>query len=218
MWSKEKEELKNLNVLVVEDHNVVRAGIKYMLSNIEGFKIKLHECDGESEAIKRVGIFEYDVILLDIQLNNNSNGIEILSKIKKQKPNQKIIMLTMFNDSMTIRKCLDYGADGFILKNFIGEEINVGIQTVLSGRRYISNEASHILLEERADTDKNILSKREIEIVGYIADGFSTSEIGEKLNLSSRTIDSHRQNIYSKLGINKNIELVKYALKHKITK
>lgn len=208
--------LKEYKVLIVEDHNVVRAGIKFMLKNINNsYSFITHETDNESDALKRVKVNDYDIILLDIELNGD-NGIDILRKIKRFKKSTKVIMLTMYNDTLTINKALKTGANGYILKNLIEEEIFLAIKTVLSGKRYICNEVSQILLNDKLGAPKELLSRREKEIVKLVSKGMSNIEIGEKLGLSYRTIDTHKQNVYGKIGINKNVDLVKYAIKNNL--
>lgn len=213
---KKKRVLKKAyKILIVEDHNVVRAGIKFMLDTIPEYTFTVHESDDEADVLKRLTVNEYDIILLDIELNGE-NGIEILQKIKAFNPSQKVIMLTMYNDVLTISKALKSKADGYILKNLIEEEIFLAIKTVIKGKKYLCNEVSQILLEDKQTSSVNLLSKREREIVVLIAEGLSNVEIGERLTLSYRTIDTHKQNIYGKLGLKKNIELVRYAIKNKL--
>ena len=125
-------------------------------------------------------------------------------------------MLTMYNDILTINKAIKNGADGYILKNLIEEEIFLAIKTVLKGNKYMCNEVSQILLNQNSKSSPDLLSKREKQIVELIASGLTNIEIGKKLSLSYRTVDTHKQNIYGKLGFNKNIELVKYAMKNNL--
>ena len=206
---------KSYKILIVEDHNVVRAGIKFMLDTIPEYTFTIHESDDEVDVLKRLTVNEYDIVLLDIELNG-ANGIDILQKIKAFNPSQKVIMLTMYNDVLTINKALKNKADGYILKNLIEEEIFLAIKTVVKGKKYLCNEVSQILLEDRETSSLDLLSKRERQIVVLIAEGLSNVEIGEKLSLSYRTIDTHKQNIYGKLGLKKNIELVRYAIKNNL--
>lgn len=207
---------QDISILVVEDHQVVRTGIKYMVQNNPYYNIKIDEAENGSEAVKRALVFDYDAILLDIELPE-LNGFEVLDKIRKKRKNTKIIMLTMYNDVLTIKKALKKGANGYILKNLLEEEIFLALKTVLEGKNYLCNEVAQTLLTEKAEIRPDNLTSREVQIIKLIANGLTNQEIGEKLEISNRTIDTHRRNIYSKLDINKSTELIKYAVKYGLT-
>lgn len=204
---------QDINILVVEDHQVVRTGIKYMIQNNPYYNIKIDEAENGSEAVKRATVFDYDAILLDVELPE-LNGFEVLDKVRKKRKNTKIIMLTMYNDILTIKKALKKGANGYILKNLLEEEIFLALKTVLDGKTYLCNEVAQTLLTEKAEIRPDNLTSREVQIIKLIAKGFTNQEIGKKLELSNRTIDTHRRNIYGKLDINKSTELMKYAVKY----
>lgn len=204
---------QDINILVVEDHKVVRTGIKYMIQNNPYYNIKITEAETGTEAYNRASVFNYDVILLDIELPGLS-GFDVLDKLGKKKNQTKIIMLTMYNDILTIKKALKKGANGYILKNLLEEEIFLALKTVLEGKTYLCNEVAQTLLTQKEEIRPDNLTSREVQIIKLIAKGLTNHEIGEKLELSSRTIDTHRRNIYGKLDINKSTELMKYAVKY----
>lgn len=204
---------QDINILVVEDHQVVRTGIKYMVQHNPYYNINITEAETGIEAVDRASVFNYDVILLDIELPG-LNGFEVLDKIGKKRKDTKIIMLTMYNDLLTIKKALKKGANGYILKNLLEEEIFLALKTVLEGKTYLCNEVAQTLLTEKAEIRPDNLTSREIQIIKLITKGLTNQAIGEQLELSNRTIDTHRRNIYGKLDINKSTELIKYAVKY----
>lgn len=204
---------QDINILVVEDHKVVRTGIKYMIQNNPYYNITITEAETGIEAVDRASVFNYDVILLDIELPGLS-GFDVLDKLGKKKNQTKVIMLTMYNDILTIKKALKKGANGYILKNLLEEEIFLALKTVLEGKTYLCNEVAQTLLTQKEEIRPDNLTSREVQIIKLIAKGLTNQEIGEKLELSNRTIDTHRRNIYGKLDINKSTELIKYAVKY----
>lgn len=206
---------QDINLLIVEDHQVVRTGIKFMIQNNPYFNITIDEAENGLEAVKRASVFKYDVILLDIELPGLT-GFEVLDKLGKKKKDTKVIMLTMYNDLLTIKKALRKGADGYILKNLLEEEIFLALKTVLEGKTYLCNEVAQTLLTEKEEIRPDNLTVREVQIIKLITKGLTNQDIGKKLELSSRTIDTHRRNIYAKLDIKKSTELMKYALKYKL--
>lgn len=204
---------QDINILIVEDHQVVRTGIKYMVQNNPYYNVTMDESETGTDAVKRASVFHYDIILLDIELPG-LNGFEVLDKIGKNRKDTKIIMLTMYNDLLTIKKALKKGANGYILKNLLEEEIFLGFKTVLDGKTYLCNEVAQTLLTEKAEIRPDNLTAREIQIIQLITKGLTSQDIGAKLELSNRTIDTHRRNIYGKLDIKKSTELIKYAFKY----
>jgi DNA-binding NarL/FixJ family response regulator len=207
---------QDINLLIIEDHKVVRTGIKFMIQDNPYYDIKIDEVDNGKDGVKRASIFQYDIILLDIELPE-LNGFQVLDTLKNKKKGTKIIMLTMYNDLLTIKKAMSKGADGYILKNMLEEEIFLAMKTVLSGNTYLCNEVAQTLLLEKAQVRPDNLTEREIEIIKLIVNGLTNQDISKELKVSIRTIDTHRRNIYGKLDINKSTDLIKYALKHQLT-
>ena len=187
-----------------------------MIQDNPYYDIKIDEVDNGKDGVKRASIFQYDIILLDIELPE-LNGFQVLVTLKNKKKDTKIIMLTMYNDLLTIKKAMSKGADGYILKNMLEEEIFLAMKTVLSGNTYLCNEVAQTLLLEKAQVRPDNLTEREIEIIKLIVNGLTNQDISKELKVSIRTIDTHRRNIYGKLDINKSTDLIKYALKHQLT-
>ena len=216
---------KSIKVLIVDDHKLVRNGIKYTLldSAEPGFIDRIDEAVNGKEAYDLSLIFDYDIILMDINMPE-LDGIKATEKILKDKPNQKIIAITMYNEDFEIRSMIKAGAKGYLLKNTGSEILNEAIRTVLGGSKYYSNEVALKLMEPEpkvmrrsqqqvVKTSNAILTKREAEVLTLIANEMTNDEIGNELGVSKRTIDAHRQNILNKLQVKNTAGLIKYAIR-----
>lgn len=207
-----------MRALIIDDHKMVRDGIKSMLESQEKkYKFSIDEAeDGEEGAEKSIKN-TYDIIILDYQLPK-LNGADTAAKILAAKPKSKILALSSYNEYMYIERMMKIGAKGFVLKNIGPEELIRAIESIISGKDYYSSEIALKLLnfdnyvEHATSKELNKLSKREIEILKLIADEYTNGQIAEKLSLSKKTIDSHRQNLLSKLNVKNTAGLVKYAL------
>ena len=215
--------IKSFSVLIADDHKLVRKGIQITLEeNSEFTKIdKFHEAQNGEEAVLKASLFKYDIIFMDINMPI-MDGIDATRKIMENNKDAKIIVLSMHNELYQIRNVIKAGAKGYILKNTGVEEINRAISTVIAGGNYYSNEVAIQLMGELHDdivtgkllnnTSNSELSEREKQVLRLIANEYTNSEIAEQLNLSPRTIDSHRQNIIHKIGAKNTAGLIKYAI------
>jgi DNA-binding NarL/FixJ family response regulator len=197
----------------VDDHSIVTDGIKALLQGEGDLAIKGEAHNGQM-ALEMLRVLKVDLVLMDIDMPVMS-GTEAIKLIKKEFPEIKVIMLTMHDEKAVIHKLIELGADGYLLKNSSKEELLVCIRGVLRNERYISSEATAILLsvEEKKDTGPlSQLTEREIEIVKLIADGLSNKEIGDRLFISHRTVDTHRTNLMSKLDVHNVAGIVKFAI------
>ncbi|MEO9531578.1 MAG: response regulator transcription factor [Crocinitomicaceae bacterium] len=220
--------MKKIKILLVDDHKLVRNGIKYTLESggMSSRISEIHEAINGEEAVKRALITNYDIIFMDINMPEK-DGIRATREIVKNDKFTKIIALSMFDEDFEIRSMIKAGAAGYLLKNTGPEILEEAINTVLDGRNYYSNDVAIKLMEpynesalnlekvKRSSVSKNenILSKREMEVLTLIASELTNEEIGQKLNLSKRTVDSHRQNIINKLQVKNTAGLIKYAFK-----
>ena len=220
--------MKKIKILLVDDHKLVRNGIKYTLESggISNRISEIHEAVNGEEAIKKAIVSNYDIIFLDIKMPEK-DGIKATKEIVRNDKFTKIIALSMFDEDFEIRSMLKAGASGYLLKNTGPEILEEAINTVLNGGKYYSNDVALKLMEpynettldqekiKRASISKteNVLSKRELEVLTLIASELTNEEIGIKLNLSKRTVDSHRQNIINKLQVKNTAGLIKYAFK-----
>lgn len=199
----------------------MRDGIRYTLNLQERIKVKVDEAEDGDYALNMVDLFEYDIILMDINMPV-MNGIETTKRIFKKSKGCKVIALSMHNEDTLIRGMMDAGASGYLLKNTGSEELVKALLTVQGGNNYYSNEVALTLLETNSSAVKdskvnpedreNKLTKRETEILKLIADEFTNEEIAEILHLSKRTVDAHRYNMLTKLNLKNTAGLVKYAI------
>lgn len=216
---------KNLpkSILIVDDHQLVQDGLKAIVSEINDLEVVATAQNGK-QAIDLVYSLKPDLVLMDIDMPI-MNGLEATRQIKSNKEStSKIIILTMHNEASLIKKVMDIGADGYLLKNADSEELISGLRSVLDGKAYFSSEVTQSLLNPNAannsafDVDSEAmhlskLTEREIEILKLIAEGFSNKEIGEQLYISHRTVDTHRTNLMKKLDSHNIAGLIKFAIK-----
>jgi DNA-binding NarL/FixJ family response regulator len=219
--------MNKLKILIADDHKLVRTGIRYTLTvgdNVD-FVERIDEVVNGKEALERSKIFSYDVILMDINMPE-MDGIKATTAIMRENPLTKIIALSMHSDDFEIRSMIKAGAKGYLLKNTGSEVLADAIRTVMEGGKYYSNEVALKLMEPyngepatekkaptRLDKRKISLTRREIDVLRMIANEYTNDEIAKKFDLSKRTIDSHRQNILSKLQVKNTAGLIKYAIK-----
>lgn len=212
------------SIIIVDDHQLVQDGLKAIVSDIDDLEVIATAQNGK-EAIDLVTNLQPELVLMDIDMPI-MNGLEATRQIKSNKElESKVIILTMHNEASLIKKVMDIGADGYLLKNADSEELINGLRTVLAGKAYFSSEVTQSLLHPNKsnksafelDPDTMNLSKlteREIEILKLIAEGFSNKEIGEKLYISHRTVDTHRTNLMKKLDSHNIAGLIKFAIKN----
>lgn len=212
------------SIIIVDDHQLVQDGLKAIVSEMEDLTVIATAQNGK-EAVDLTSNLNPDLVLMDIDMPI-MNGLEATRQIKaKQELASKVIILTMHNEASLIKKVMDIGADGYLLKNADSEELISGLRTVLDGKAYFSSEVTQSLLNPNSsakgsfdlDPDTMNLSKlteREIEVLKLIAEGFSNKEIGEKLYISHRTVDTHRTNLMKKLDSHNIAGLIKFAIKN----
>jgi DNA-binding NarL/FixJ family response regulator len=209
--------MKDIKVLLVDDHQIILDGIKSLLDNTPGINVVATANDGK-EAINTLGILTVDVVLMDIDMPN-LNGIDATQQIQRKFNEVKVIMLTMHSESTMIKQLIDIGASGYLLKNSNKEELLDAIQKVAKGEKYFSPEVTISLLNKKEDKTKKStidFTKRELDVIKLLADGFTNKEIGDKLFISHRTVDTHRTNIMKKIGVNNVASLISYAIKNQL--
>ncbi|MDF2449506.1 MAG: two component transcriptional regulator, LuxR family [Bacteroidota bacterium] len=220
--------IKKIRILLADDHEVVRNGLKLMLSQQKAFLPVIDEASDGEEVLQILSQKSFDIILLDISLPKQ-NGIDITKLLMKRNASTKILALTMHKEEYIIKQMISAGALGYLLKNTGVDELTKAILTVSSSNRYYCNEASQVLISNSKNdlpilnkkfelnlNQKNVLSTREREVMFLIVKELSSAQIAEKLFISKRTVDSHRKNIISKLNLKNTAGLVKYALQHNL--
>jgi DNA-binding NarL/FixJ family response regulator len=207
-------------VLIADDHEVVRDGLKNILHS-SGTMMVIGEANDGNEAIGLYDKLRPDIVIMDISMPN-MNGIEATKKITDRFPDAKILILTMHDNQEYLNQVIRCGAHGFVLKNTDKDELLDAVKTVADGDKFFSKDISKMMIEnyiraaqenERPSANKEIpLTKREIEILKQIAEGHSNQEIANLLFISYNTVDTHRKNIMHKLSIKNTAGLVRYAI------
>lgn len=207
-----------IKVMLVDDHDLVRTGIKRLLEDVNGFDIVGEATSGE-EALALVSRADPDVVLMDINMPG-IGGLEATRKLIQSKPELKIIVVTMHDDDLFPQRLLKAGAMGYVTKGAQVDEIVRAINDVMANRRYITPEiAQQIALSQfngEHGSPFDSLSERELQVLLMLMDGQTVSAISDKLCLSPKTISTYRSRLYSKLGVQNDIELARLALLHGI--
>jgi len=209
-----------LNVFIVEDHTLVRSGIRALLQAAPNLNV-VGEASNGRDAVEMIQQIQPDLVLMDVAMSE-LNGIDAARQIHAALPSARIIMLSMHEDRQYVFESLKAGATGYVLKSAAFQDLIAAIDTVMSNRNYISPGLSDIVMndyirraqgEEQA-TELGRLSGREREVLQLIAEGKSSAEVGELLHISVRTVDTHRHNIMTKLEIHSIAGLTKFAIRH----
>lgn len=204
----------SVRVLIVDDHAVVRSGLKLVLQAGEGIE-PVGEAGSAREAIFEARALKPDVILLDVVMPDQS-GLEIIPTLLKENPDAKVLVLSMQDDPRYVREAFDAGASGYVLKEAADSEVVAAVREVAGGGRYVDPELGARLVaadsEERRRADEDPLSEREGEVLRLLALGHTNQEIAKQLFISVRTAETHRAHIMQKLRLSSRAELVRYAL------
>jgi DNA-binding NarL/FixJ family response regulator len=216
---------KKIKIFLVDDHQIVCDGIKALLKNVTEISI-VGEASNGMEFMKEISIANPDIILMDISLPDIS-GIELTKQVHQNYPEIKVIILSMYTQEDFIINAISAGAKGYLPKNTTQQELLNAINEVFDGKEYYNDTVSKIILEnyissvrkskdQETDKDNEVLSAREKQILKLNVEGLTNQEIADKLFISIRTVESHKNHIMQKLEIKTTIELVKYAIKNNI--
>ncbi|MBD0823327.1 response regulator [Aestuariibaculum marinum] len=204
--------MTQIKLIIADDHELFRNGLIELLKKYDDVSVVKSVADGKEfiEAIKEDD--DIDIVLLDITMPN-MDGFEVLKQIKDLNTNVKPIIISMHNDGNYIAKCAKSGAYGYLLKNTDQEELIKVIRIVHQGKKYFSPAITEKMINFMSvqNVSENILSKKEKEVLGLIAEGLTTKEIAAQLFVSSRTIETHRANVLKKLEVKNTAELIKKA-------
>jgi DNA-binding NarL/FixJ family response regulator len=203
---------KKIQLLVADDHAILRDGIVSLLKSEKDFYVACTAANGY-EVLERVTKQKVDVCLLDINMPG-LDGIETAKLIRQRKPEIKIIMLTTYNDREIISELVHIGVSGYLLKNSDKAELVEAINKVMKGRHYFSEEVEKIILEgltEKRNIEVVPLTERELEIVQFLAKEYTNDKIAAELHISYRTVETHRKNIMQKTKASNLAGLIKYA-------
>lgn len=216
---------KNVRILIVDDHKMVREGIRSMLEFQESkFKFFINEAGDGEEGVEIAGQNSYDIIIMDYQLPG-IDGADAARLILQKNPEAKILALSNYNEYMYIDRMIKTGVKGFVLKNVTPEELIKAIETILKGSNYFSNDVAIKLLNFGDNSPDSLsrlrnpkmkiyedLSSRETEVLKLVGEAKSNDEIAELLSISKRTVESHKQNLLRKIGVKNTSELIKFAV------
>ncbi|MBO6584568.1 MAG: response regulator transcription factor [Gracilimonas sp.] len=214
--------MANIKIAIVDDHQIVRDGIKILIEDEPGFEISFEAENGE-QATRLSKEHKPDLIIMDITMPK-MNGIEATEQIKKEQPDVKVLALTMLSEDQHIKKMIKAGASGYILKSSGKKELIKAINTILDGKHYFSDDATQAILQElvepsvsknREANEVNI-TERELEVLKLIVNECTNQEIADQLFVSVRTVDAHRRNLLQKTGAKNTAGLVKYAIKNQL--
>jgi two-component system response regulator NreC len=203
-----------ISAVVVDDHAVVRSGIKLLLDREKDIEV-VGEAGNAKDAVFRARALKPDVILLDVVMPGES-GIEVLPKLLKESPDTKVLVLSMQDDPRYVREAFAAGAAGYVLKEAADEEVVSAVREIAAGGRYVHPTLGARLVAAdaaaKAAADADPLSEREREVLRLLALGHTNQEIAQMLYISVRTAETHRAHIMQKLGLSTRAELVRYAL------
>jgi two-component system invasion response regulator UvrY len=205
-----------INILLVDDHELVRTGISKILNEVKGFKV-IDECETGEEAIKYCRQTEPDVILMDMDMPG-MGGLEATKKILRFAPDAKIIVLTVHTEEPFPTKVMQIGAAGYLTKGTAPNEMVNAIRAVNCGQRYlpakIAQQMALSQFKSAEETPFNALSDRELQIMLMITRGEKVPDISEHLHLSTKTINSYRYRMFEKLDVSNDVELTHLAIRH----
>jgi DNA-binding NarL/FixJ family response regulator len=206
-----------VRIILADDHEMLRAGLKGLLDKEPDFKVVAQAADGE-QLLERLSSVKVDCVVMDLSMPN-LDGLATLKEIKKRFPKVKCLVLTMQKDQEHFKNAMANGATGYILKDNAYDLLVMAIKMVMKGKSYISPAISELIAEQYVRSVKDgdmpsleILTAREKEILKLVAQGHANKNIAAKLKISIRTAETHRSRLIHKLGLKTTAALVKYAL------
>jgi DNA-binding NarL/FixJ family response regulator len=203
-----------IRVIIVDDHSIVRQGLRRILDEAHGFKVEGEAANGV-EALKLMHKVKWDVALLDISMPEK-NGIDTMKQILDVNKDAKVLILSMYPEEQYAVRLMKAGASGYLTKETAPEQLVEAIRRVMAGKKHISGSLAELLLQEcGADSGKQpheILSDREYQVLRMIGSGKTVSEISETLSLSVKTVSTYRAHILDKMKLKNNAELTYYVM------
>jgi DNA-binding NarL/FixJ family response regulator len=216
--------MEKIRLFLVDDHQLVRDGIKALLTGINDMEI-VGEANNGKELLEKMEHVSPDIILMDISLPDHS-GIDLTRILGQRWPHCKVLVLSMYTNEDFIFNALKAGAKGYLPKNTSRHELLDALYTIHTGQEFLGSTISRIILKSyvRQATEKEkesedlqlVLSARELEVLKLFSEGMSNKEIGDKLGISIRTVESHKNHIIRKLGAKSPVDMVKIAIRNKL--
>lgn len=214
-----------INIILVEDHLLVRNGIKLLLDSQENVNVVAEANDGSELLFYLENNEELpDIVITDINMPG-LEGLQLTEILRQNYPSIKVIVLTMLDDNQSVLEAFQKGVSGYLVKNVSYNELLFAIKHIYQGGSYLDSLLTKLFLEKLASAQhvKNLdnkvmdsfdISERELEVLQLISDGYTNMEIGEKLFLSKRTVEGHRQNLIDKMNVKNSASLIKFAVKN----
>ncbi len=207
-----------IRVLLADDHTIVRAGLKELLSETGDITVSGEANDG-AEALARIRESDYDVAVLDMSMPGRS-GIELIRQVKRERPRLPILVLSMHSEEQYAVRALKAGASGYLTKESAADQLVAAIRRIAAGGAFVTPETAQRLALDvstaGAAAPHTLLSDREFQVLRLIADGKSVSEIAKQLTLSVKTISTHKTRIMRKMRLANQAELIRYAIEHEL--
>lgn len=216
--------MEKIKIILIDDHNIVRDGLKILLMNLPDIEV-IGEATNGKNLFELLPKIKPDILLLDIALPEMS-GIAITEKISHEYPDIKVIMLTANVNEESVYESMRAGALGYLPKDILQEELVIAIKTVYDGDEYIAKSIANAVMKnymvrtllgkKEKHKFRKDLSNREIQVIKLLAEGFRYKEIADQLNISVRTVETHKNHILEKLELHSVVDLVRFAIKNKI--
>jgi len=214
---------KKLRILVADDHELVRHGIRGVLRSRRGWTVVAEAVNGR-EATEKAGKLKPDVAIVDIGMPD-IDGLQATRQIREATPNTQVVVLTMHESDQMVRRVLDAGALGYVLKSDLAAHLVKAVKDVSAGKLFLTPKVSDIVLKgflktrNQPDPGERLPARptaREVEIIRFLAEGRANKEIAAELGITIRTVETHRARIMHKLGLHSLAELIHYAIRHEI--
>jgi DNA-binding NarL/FixJ family response regulator len=211
--------IKEYRIILADDHPILRAGVKVLIEGKPGLRV-VGEVSNGQELLDLMPQIPCDMVILDLNMPL-MNGIEALEYLQIHYPAVSTLVLTTHKEKPFLKRSLSKGAKGYLLKEETHDKLLSAIQDIRQGKKVISGEMTSLIVEDfssdlSSPLTADLLSPREKEILNLTANGLTSKEIGERLDISARTVEAHRANIREKLGITTQSELIKYAMDHNL--
>ena len=204
-----------IRVVIADDHGIVRSGLKMLIDRQRDMEV-IAEAEDGVDALETTQAHRPDVAVLDVSMPRMT-GLQAAREIRSHVPDTRVLLLSMHDDERYFLEGLEAGAAGYVLKRAADTDLIGALRTVANGRTFLSDDAQRALMDEWLETGNpdpgDRLTPRELEVVKLIAEAFNNRQIAETLKVSEKTVESHRANVFSKLGMRDRVELVRYAIR-----
>ena len=205
-----------IKIVIADDHAIVREGLKRIVASVEDMEVYAEAADG-SEVMARVRELEFDVLVLDLSMPGRS-GMELIKVVRAEKPRLRILVLSMHQELQYAVRAIKSGASGYLTKESAPAQLEQAIREIASGGAYVSPEVAEQLalgaMPGSVELPHHSLSDREFEVFRLLAAGQSVTDIAAHINLSAKTVSTHKANLSRKLGLQNQSDLIRYAIKH----